>query len=114
QAEGLPIFAPTKEAALLEGSKSFAKEFMKRHHIPTAEDQTCTDAEKAKQNIDEKGAPIVVKADGLAAGKGVVVAETKQEAFEAIDAMLVSKVFAEAGTKIVVEEFLDGKEFSFM
>src|SRR5690625_1807553 len=114
QAEGLPIFAPTKEAALLEGSKSFAKEFMKRHHIPTAEYQTFTDAEKAKQYIDEKGAPIVVKADGLAAGKGVVVAETKEEAFDAIDAMLVSKVFAEAGTKIVVEEFLDGEEFSLM
>lgn len=114
QEEGLAIFAPTKEAALLEGSKSFAKSFMKRHHIPTANYATFTDIDEAKQYIEEQGAPIVVKADGLAGGKGVVVAQTKQEAIQALDDMLVSKVFAEAGATVVIEEFLDGKEFSLM
>lgn len=114
QEEGLAIFAPRKEAALLEESKSFAKSFMKRHGIPTADYETFTDVHEAKSYIERKGAPIVVKADGLAAGKGVVVAQTKQEAMQALDDMLVSKVFSDAGSTVVVEDFLDGKEFSLM
>ncbi|GAB3804666.1 phosphoribosylamine--glycine ligase [Virgibacillus kimchii] len=112
--EGLRIFAPTKEAALLEGSKSFAKEFMKKYDIPTAGYEAFTSIDEAKDYIEEMGAPIVVKADGLAAGKGVVVAETKEQAHQAVEDMLVSKAFAEAGAKVVIEEFLDGKEFSLM
>lgn len=112
--EDLAIFAPTKEAAQLEGSKQFAKAFMNRHGIPTAEHATFTDAEAAKAYITEKGAPIVVKADGLAAGKGVIVAESVNEACLAVDAMLVDEMFAEAGATIVIEEFLQGKEFSLM
>ncbi|MEC5424350.1 phosphoribosylamine--glycine ligase [Virgibacillus sp. C22-A2] len=114
QEEGLAVFAPTKEAALLEGSKNFAKEFMMEYEIPTAAYATFTDTEAANAYIEEKGAPIVIKADGLAAGKGVVVAETKQQALEAVEQMLVSKTFAEAGATIVIEEFLVGKEFSLM
>lgn len=114
QEAGLPIFAPTREAALLEGSKSFAKEFMKKYNVPTADYETFTSIDAAKSYINEKGAPIVVKADGLAAGKGVVIAETKEQAYQALEDMLVSKKFAEAGTKVVIEEFLDGKEFSLM
>ncbi|ASK61174.1 phosphoribosylamine--glycine ligase [Virgibacillus phasianinus] len=114
QDEGLKVFAPTKEAALLEGSKSFAKEFMQKYAIPTAGYATFTDPEEAKSHIKENGAPIVIKADGLAAGKGVVVAETVEEALEAVDNMLVNKAFAEAGETIVVEECLVGKEFSLM
>ncbi|WP_085993303.1 phosphoribosylamine--glycine ligase [Oceanobacillus senegalensis] len=114
QAEGLKVFAPTKEAALLEGSKSFAKSFMKKYDIPTAEYETFTNVEKARAYIEEKGAPIVIKADGLAAGKGVIVAETKEDAWKAVDEMLVSKTFSEAGSTIVIEEFLEGKEFSLM
>ncbi|HLS60196.1 MAG TPA: phosphoribosylamine--glycine ligase [Virgibacillus sp.] len=114
QEEGLPIFAPTKEAALLEGSKQFAKEFMKKYDIPTADYAIFTTVDEAKKYVEEKGAPIVVKADGLAEGKGVIVAETKQQAFDAIDDMLVDKAFDEAGLTIVIEEFLAGKEFSLM
>ncbi|MFC2949503.1 phosphoribosylamine--glycine ligase [Virgibacillus sediminis] len=114
QEEGLTVFAPTKEAALLEGSKSFAKEFMKKYDIPTALYETFTDAEEAKAYVMAKGAPIVVKADGLAAGKGVIVAETTEQATGAIDEMLINKSFADAGTKIVIEEFLEGREFSLM
>ncbi|WP_042141970.1 phosphoribosylamine--glycine ligase [Paucisalibacillus sp. EB02] len=113
-AEGLRVFAPSKEAALIEGSKSFAKEFMMKYQIPTAGYETFSDPVAAKQYVDKKGAPIVIKADGLAAGKGVVVAETKEIAFEAIDDMLVSKSFSDAGATVVVEEFLVGKEFSLM
>jgi phosphoribosylamine--glycine ligase len=114
QEKGLAVFAPTKAAALLEGSKSFAKAFMNKHEIPTAGHATFTDADDAKRYIEEKGAPIVIKADGLAAGKGVVVAETTEQAKAAVDDMLVSKAFADAGATVVVEEFLDGKEFSLM
>jgi phosphoribosylamine--glycine ligase len=114
QEEDLRIFAPTKEAALLEGSKSYAKGFMKKYEIPTAGYETFTSIDDAKAYIEETGAPIVVKADGLAAGKGVVVAETKEQAYQAVEDMLVSKTFAEAGAKVVIEEFLDGKEFSLM
>ena len=112
--EGLAIFAPTKEAALLEGSKQFAKDFMKRHNIPTAAYETFTDAEKAKAYIKEKGAPIVIKADGLAGGKGVIVAMTEEEALDAVDHMLVDRKFSKAGDTIVIEEFLEGEEFSLM
>lgn len=112
--EGLAIFAPTKEAALLEGSKQFAKDFMKRHNIPTAAYETFTDAEKAKAYIKEKGAPIVIKADGLAEGKGVIVAMTEEEALDAVDHMLVDRKFSKAGDTIVIEEFLEGEEFSLM
>jgi phosphoribosylamine---glycine ligase len=111
---GLRVYAPTKEAALIEGSKSFAKEFMKKHQIPTADYETFTDPEAAKSYITKKGTPIVIKADGLAAGKGVVVAATKEVAFQAIEDMLVSKAFSDAGAKVVVEEFLTGSEFSLM
>ncbi|MFB4168593.1 phosphoribosylamine--glycine ligase [Virgibacillus sp. JSM 102003] len=114
QEENLTIFAPTKEAALLEGSKRFAKSFMQKYDIPTAEHASFTDADDAKKYIEVKGAPIVIKADGLAAGKGVVVAETKQEANETVDDMLVNKAFADAGATIVIEECLIGKEFSLM
>lgn len=112
--EGLRIFAPTKEAALLEGSKSFAKDFMKKYDIPTATYATFTNAEEAKQYIKENDAPIVVKADGLAEGKGVVVAETTEEALQAVEDMMINKSFAEAGATIVIEEFLEGEEFSLM
>lgn len=111
---GLAVFAPTKEAALLEGSKDFAKQFMVRHDIPTAAYESFTDAEAAKAYIEAQGAPIVIKADGLAEGKGVIVAETKEQALEAIDQLMVEKAFAGAGQKIVIEEFLDGREFSLI
>ncbi|MFD1849636.1 phosphoribosylamine--glycine ligase [Oceanobacillus bengalensis] len=114
QAEGLKIFAPTKKAALLEGSKSYAKAFMEKYDIPTAVYETFTDVRSAEAYIKEKGAPIVIKADGLAAGKGVVVAQTIVEAVEAATDMLVAKTFSNAGSKIVIEEFLDGREFSLM
>src|SRR5690625_2661559 len=114
QAKGLKVFAPTKEAALLEGSKDFAKQFMVNHDIPTAAYATFTEAAAAKAYIEEQGAPIVIKADGLAEGKGVIVAETKEIALEAIDSMLVNKTFNEAGSTIVIEEYLEGKEFSLI
>ncbi|WP_042225225.1 phosphoribosylamine--glycine ligase [Oceanobacillus manasiensis] len=111
---GLQVFAPQKVAALLEGSKSYAKEFMKKYAVPTAAYATFTSADDAKQYIEEQGAPIVIKADGLAAGKGVIVAETEEQALRAVDEILVDKAFANAGAKIVIEEFLSGKEFSLM
>ncbi|WP_112179833.1 phosphoribosylamine--glycine ligase [Paraliobacillus zengyii] len=114
EAEGLQIFGPTKEAALIEGSKDFAKAFMKKHNIPTADYQTFTEVEAAKAYLEEKGAPIVVKADGLAAGKGVVVATTLEQAIEAVESMLVDNCFGDAGSRVVIEEFLAGKEFSLM
>ncbi len=114
QAKGLNVFAPTKEAALLEGSKDFAKQFMVNHDIPTAAYATFTEAAAAKAYIDEQGAPIVIKADGLAEGKGVIVAETKQQAFDAIDTLMVENAFSGAGRKVVIEEFLDGREFSLI
>ncbi len=114
RARGLKIFGPTKEAAQLESSKDFAKAFMKRHNIPTADYQTFTDPELAHQYIDAKGAPIVIKADGLAAGKGVVVATTLQQAHEAVNMMLSGNKFGEAGSRVVIEEFLEGEEASFI
>lgn len=112
--EGLRIFGPRKEAALIEGSKAFAKEMMKKYGIPTAEHATFTSYEEAKAYVEKKGAPIVIKADGLAAGKGVIVAATLTEAMEALSAMMVEKRFGEASKQVVIEEYLEGEEFSFM
>ena len=112
--QGLKIFGPTKEAAQLESSKDFAKAFMTRHAIPTAEYQTFSSIRAAHDYIDEKGAPIVIKADGLAAGKGVVVAMTLPEAHAAVDQMLSENRFGNAGARVVIEEFLDGEEASFI
>ncbi|AUB52443.1 MULTISPECIES: phosphoribosylamine--glycine ligase [Enterococcus] len=114
QAEGLAIFGPTKAAALIEGSKSFAKELMARQGIPTAESQTFSRFAEARKYIEAKGAPIVIKADGLAAGKGVVVAETLEAAVEAASEMLEHNRFGASGQQIVVEEFLSGEEFSLL
>ena len=122
RAHGLRVFGPTKAAAQLESSKAFSKAFMKRHGIPTAEYQTFTDAVAAHAYVDEKGAPIVVKADGLAAGKGVVVAMTLHEAHEAIEFMLAPSpefnplgvTHNEGGARVVIEEFLQGEEASFI
>jgi len=114
QAAGLKCFGPTAKAAQLEGSKKFCKDFMARHHIPSAEYQTFTDTEAAIHYIQEKGAPIVVKADGLAAGKGVIVAQTEAEAIRAVQDMLSDNRFGEAGSRVVIEEFLTGEEASFI
>ncbi len=114
RAAGLKIFGPTQAAAQLEGSKAFTKDFLARHKIPTAEYQNFTDVEPALAYVREKGAPIVIKADGLAAGKGVIVAMTLQEAEDAIQDMLAGNAFGDAGHRIVVEEFLDGEEASFI
>lgn len=111
---GLPIFGPTQAAAQLEGSKAFTKDFLARHQIPTAEYQNFTEIEPALAYLREKGAPIVVKADGLAAGKGVIVAMTLEEAEEAVRDMLAGNAFGEAGHRVVIEEFLDGEEASFI
>ncbi|HYD80983.1 MAG TPA: phosphoribosylamine--glycine ligase [Paucimonas sp.] len=112
--QGLKVFGPTREAAQLESSKDFAKAFMKRHGIPTAEYQTFADARAAHDYVDAKGAPIVIKADGLAAGKGVVVAMTLDEAHAAIDMMLSDNRLGDAGARVVIEEFLEGEEASFI
>ncbi|MDO9023977.1 phosphoribosylamine--glycine ligase [Zwartia sp.] len=114
RAQDLKIFGPTRAAAQLESSKDFAKAFMVRHNIPTAEYQTFTDPQAAHQYIDAQGAPIVIKADGLAAGKGVVVAMTLQEAHEAVDAMLGDGSLGAAGARVVIEECLLGEEASFI
>ncbi|MBB5391412.1 MULTISPECIES: phosphoribosylamine--glycine ligase [unclassified Herbaspirillum] len=114
RARGLKIFGPTREAAQLESSKDFAKAFMKRHAIPTAEYQTFSDVKAAHDYIAQKGAPIVIKADGLAAGKGVVVAMTLEEAHSAIDMMLSDNKLGDAGARVVIEEFLAGEEASFI
>jgi phosphoribosylamine--glycine ligase len=114
RAAGLRIFGPTRAAAQLESSKHFAKSFMLRHGLPSARHRSFEDAREAKAYVDEQGAPIVVKADGLAAGKGVVVATTREQAHEAIDAMLTDRRFGAAGTRVVVEEFLEGEEASFI
>jgi phosphoribosylamine--glycine ligase len=111
---GLKIFGPTKKAAQLESSKDFAKSFMQRHGIPTAAYQSFSDAKAAHEYIDQQGAPIVIKADGLAAGKGVVVAMTLTEAHDAVDMMLSDNRFGDAGARVVIEEFLDGEEASFI
>ncbi|MBK0412940.1 phosphoribosylamine--glycine ligase [Chromobacterium haemolyticum] len=114
RAEGLRIFGPTQYCAQLESSKDFAKAFMKRHGIPTAAYETFSDAAAAHAYVDAKGAPIVIKADGLAAGKGVVVALTLDEAHAAIDDMLVGNKMGSAGARVVIEDFLQGEEASFI
>ena len=114
RANGLKIFGPTKAAAQLESSKDFAKAFMLRHGIPTASYATFTDAQKAHDYVNQQGAPIVIKADGLAAGKGVVVAMDETEAHAAIDAMLSDNKLGDAGARVVIEEFLTGEEASFI
>ncbi len=111
---GLKVFGPTQKAAQLESSKDFAKAFMQRHGIPTAAYQTFSDAASAHRHIDQQGAPIVIKADGLAAGKGVVVALTADEAHGAVDMMLSDNRFGDAGARVVIEEFLEGEEASFI
>ena len=111
---GLKCFGPTAKAAQLEGSKTYCKDFMARHNIPTAEYKTFTENQPAIEYIKSKGAPIVVKADGLAAGKGVIVAETVQQAIAAVEDMLSGNGFGEAGHRVVIEEFLAGEEASFI
>ncbi|CUA96707.1 phosphoribosylamine--glycine ligase [Comamonas thiooxydans] len=118
RAHGLKVFGPTKMAAQLESSKAFSKDFMARHSIPTAQYETFTDPVAAHAYVDRLGAPIVIKADGLAAGKGVVVAMSLQEAHDAVDFMLVDNKYGvqhnEGGARVVIEEFLDGEEASFI
>ncbi|MFW5443532.1 MAG: phosphoribosylamine--glycine ligase [Methylococcaceae bacterium] len=113
-AAGLKCFGPSAKAAQLEGSKTYCKDFMARYDIPTAEYQTFTETQPAIDYIQAKGAPIVVKADGLAAGKGVIVAQTEQQAIAAVEDMLSGNGFGEAGHRVVVEEFLEGEEASFI
>ena len=114
QKRGWPIFGPTRAAARLESSKSFAKEFMQRHHIPTAKYSVCTSKEEVQEALKLFHAPIVVKADGLAAGKGVVIAQSKEEAQRAAEEMLTGKMVGEAGSRVVLEECLQGEELSFL
>mgnify|MGYP000915866234 FL=1 len=114
EAEGLRCFGPSAAAAQLEGSKAFTKDFLARHQIPTGAYETFTDPEEACRYIQRQGAPIVVKADGLAAGKGVIVALTVAEAETAVHDMLSGNAFGNAGARVVVEEFLDGEEASFI
>jgi len=111
---GLSCFGPTKWAAQLEGSKAFCKDFLARYNIPTGEYKIFTELEPAISYIREQGAPIVVKADGLAAGKGVIIARSEAEAIEAVDGMLSGRTFGEAGQRVVVEECLKGEEASFI
>jgi phosphoribosylamine--glycine ligase len=112
EARGLRVFGPNRRAAMLEGSKCFCKEFLARHHIPTAAFRIFDDAAAAKKHIESGPLPVVIKADGLAAGKGVIVAATREEALEAVDAILVEHRFGEAGKHLVVEECLQGHEMS--
>ncbi|SHO57565.1 phosphoribosylamine--glycine ligase [Vibrio quintilis] len=114
QEAGLPIFGPTKGAAQLEGSKAFTKDFLARHNIPTAAYANFTEIEPALAYVRQQGAPIVIKADGLAAGKGVIVAMTLEEAEAAIKDMLAGNAFGDAGSRVVIEEFLEGEEASFI
>ena len=114
KAAKLRIFGPSKEAAQLEGSKSFTKDFLKRHNIPTAAYEVFTDVDSAIAYIKAQGAPIVIKADGLAAGKGVVVAMTEDEAIAAVKSMLEDNAFGNAGARVVIEEFMEGEEASFI
>ncbi|RQH08546.1 phosphoribosylamine--glycine ligase [Paraburkholderia dinghuensis] len=114
RSRGLKVFGPTKEAAQLESSKDFAKAFMKRHGLPTAAYETFSDATAAHAYVEKNGAPIVIKADGLAAGKGVVVAMSLEEAHQAIDMMLADNKLGDAGARVVIEEFLAGEEASFI
>ena len=112
--EGLAIFGPSKAAAELEGSKAFAKDFMKKYNIPTAEYGTFVNPQEAKEYVKKLGTPCVVKADGLAAGKGVIIAMTEEEAIQAIDEIMDDKKFGDAGSQVVIEEFLEGEEVSLL
>lgn len=112
--EGLKIFGPKKAAAIIEGSKSFTKDLLKKYAIPTARYETFTELDQAVAYVKNQGVPIVIKADGLAAGKGVVVAMSEREAVDALQAMLQDAKFGEASNKVVIEEFLEGQEFSYM
>jgi phosphoribosylamine--glycine ligase len=114
QAAGLKIFGPNKAAAMIEGSKEFAKKLMEQAQIPTADYQSFVNSEQAKAYIRQKGVPIVIKADGLAAGKGVVVAETMDQALAAVEEMLEGQKFGQSGAKVVIEDFLEGEEFSLL
>ena len=114
EAAGIRAFGPEKEAAQLEGSKIFAKNLMKKYGIPTAKYEIFNDSEKAREYIKQEGAPIVIKADGLAAGKGVIVAQTVDEALAAVDEIMEQKSFGDAGNQIVIEEFMDGEEASLL
>lgn len=112
--ENLSVFGPSKQAAIIEGSKQFAKDLMKKYQIPTAEYETFTSFEEAKKYVEEKGAPIVIKADGLAAGKGVTVAMTVEESINCLHDFLEDERFGEASASVVIEEYLEGEEFSLM
>src|SRR6185295_5532937 len=114
QEAGLKIFGPRRAAAQLEASKDYAKQFMRRHGLPTAKYATFSDAAQARAYVEAQGAPIVIKADGLAAGKGVVVAASVAEAIAAIDRMLLHNYLGDAGARVVIEEFLEGEEASFI
>jgi phosphoribosylamine--glycine ligase len=114
QAQGLSVFGPTQAASQLEGSKAFCKDFLDRNNIPTAFYGVFTEVDLAVEYVKEKGVPIVIKADGLAAGKGVIIANTQQEATDAIHDMLEDNRFGKAGSRVVVEEFLSGEEASFI
>ena len=114
ESRDLPIFGPARGAAQLEGSKAFTKDFLERQKIPTASYGNFTEIDAALNYLQQMGAPIVVKADGLAAGKGVIVAMTMAEAEEAVRDMLAGNAFGEAGSRVVIEEFLDGEEASFI
>ncbi|MCJ7776066.1 MAG: ATP-grasp domain-containing protein, partial [Desulfobulbaceae bacterium] len=111
---GLRCFGPTQGASQLEGSKAFCKDFLARHNIPTASYKVFSDVEPAKDYVREQGAPIVIKADGLAAGKGVIIARSEAEAIAAVEGMLSGNAFGEAGHRVVVEECLEGEEASFI
>jgi len=114
QRHGLRVFGPTRDAAQLEGSKAFTKELLRRHSIPTGYFSVFTDAEEARRYVAEVGPPIVVKTDGLAAGKGVFICQTLKEAEEAVDEILQARIFGDAGARVVIEEYLEGEEVSFM
>ena len=114
EAAGIPAFGPRANAAEIEGSKSFAKDLMKKYGIPTARYEVFAEAEAARAYIRSEGTPIVVKADGLAAGKGVVVAMTEQEALDAVDAIMEHNSFGDAGARVVIEEFMEGEEASLL
>lgn len=114
RAAGIKAFGPTKAAAELEGSKSFSKDIMKKYGIPTAKYEVFTDADAARAYIEKEGAPIVIKADGLAAGKGVIVAETKEQALDAVHEIMDDAAFGKAGSRVVIEEFMEGEEASLL
>jgi len=114
ESRGLKVFGPSQRASMLEGSKAFAKEFMQKYGIPTAEFHTFEDPQRAKNFIKDFGVPVVIKADGLASGKGVFVCKSYEEALRAIDNLMIKKALGEAGSKWVVEEFLEGEEASYI